>query len=98
MSENVHAIVGIIEISNFPGGATAEVDDSSLDRLLASLAEHDSLADDCEQLPSRGGWSGWRRTGDDSVYDGKTSVATDLGTLVAELEQEYAQLCQSLRS
>ena len=97
MPENVHAIVGIIEISNCSGGATGEVDDSSLERLLASLAGHDSLADELMLLPGRSGSGGWQRVGEDSVYDGRAMVSTDLGALQDELEREYSQLCESLR-
>lgn len=98
MSENVHAFVGIIELAACPGDAPAEVDDSSLARLLACLAEHDSLADELALSGGRRRDSRWRRVDDDSLYDGRVSVSADLSMLFGDLEREYAQLCEALDS
>ena len=98
MFENAHAIVGIIELTSAPEQSAAEVDDSRLDCLLASLVSHESLADASHLTPACPKAMGWQRVGGDSVYDGRASVTADLGALVDELEREYAQICDVLDS
>jgi hypothetical protein len=95
MSENASNFAGIIELT--PNASdVACIDDTSLGRLLVSLAEHDSLdkdpaAGDCPPPSTR-----WSKVGDDSLYDGRTSLEADLGQLLEELEREYLQLRDTL--
>jgi hypothetical protein len=97
MFENVHSLVGIIELTTSPHGSMSEVDDSSLERLLASFAEHDSLADELALPASPQRAAGWRCVVADSVYDRRTSITADLGALVSDLEREYGQVSSALR-
>lgn len=95
MFQNAHVVVGLIELTSSPDAAAAAVDDSTLDRLLASLVTHDSLADEL-RLPGTSVDSDWRASRRDAECMGRVIATTDLDALTADLEREYAQLCNSL--
>lgn len=97
MFENVHSMVGLIELTNCPGAAMSQVDDSSLDRLLASFAEHESLADEHCGPASEAKLPAWQSSRDAALYDRRISITADLGALLTDLEREYAELSSTIQ-
>jgi hypothetical protein len=98
MLENAYRMAGIIELDADPSPLSTARDDSTLERLFASLVGRDA-ADETEAGPPdhRRGSPRWTRVGEDLVYDGRPTISADLGALLRELELEYELVCDALR-
>ena len=93
MSQHAHRLIGIIELTPSPSGASGAIDDSSLERLLASFADRDSLEDDRAILATTTRQNDCRSEVGGLRRDRGATVAANVESLLSDLEREYAELC-----